>query len=293
MVNGELAEAVAETLSRFIEGGIVIESTELDPSNNILKGEVRVYGYIPVNTRIDEMRKKITEALWHLGQIEPLPEPTYINIEEKNWMEAWREHYRPIEVGKRFLILPAWIEPPKNSRRVAIRIEPGMAFGTGTHPSTQLSLELMERWALPGGSVIDVGCGSGILSIGAIKLESKNVLAVDIDEQVIQNSKENIKINHLEDLIEIGVGSVQEIVQGAFSIRQAEVVVANMLSRTLLILISAGLGKLVSNDGVLILSGLLDENEEEIREALQMEGFSIIEERVISDDWVALAVKRG
>lgn len=293
MVNGELAEAVAETLSRFIEGGIVIESTELDPGNILLKGEVRVYGYMSIYPRIDELRKKIAEALWHLGQIETLPEPTYTYIEEKNWMDAWREHYRPIEVGERFLILPAWIEPPRNSQRVAIRIEPGMAFGTGTHPSTQLSLELIERWALPGGSVIDVGCGSGILSIGAQKLESKNVLAVDIDEQAIQNSKENIKINHLEELIEIGVGSVQDIVEGRFSMRQAEVVVANMLSRTLLILIAAGLGKLVSIKGVLILSGILDENEEEIKEALKMEGFSIVEERLISDDWVAMAVRRG
>lgn len=293
LVNGELAEAVAETLSRFIDGGIVFENTELDHRNGTVKDELRVFGYVPVDQHLEQTRKKIAEALWHLGQIEPLPQPTYTFIEEMNWMEAWKEHYRPIEVGRRFLVLPAWIEMPKDSQRLAIRIEPGMAFGTGTHPSTQLSLEMLERWVQPGGRVIDMGCGSGILSIGAVKLETKNVLAVDIDVQAIDLAKENLVINHMEDLVEIGVASVQEILNGSFSILQAEIVVANMLSGTILRLISVGLEKLVSSDGTLILSGLLEENEEEIVRALQMEGFTIIADRLTKDDWVALAARRG
>jgi ribosomal protein L11 methyltransferase len=197
LVNGELAEVVAEALSRYIDGGIVIENALLDKQNNPVEDKLRVFGYLPVNHNLEQTRKKITEALWHLGQIQPLPEPTYVYVEESNWMEAWKEHYRPIEVGERFLILPAWINPQPDSEKLAIQIEPGMAFGTGTHPTTQLSLELLERWQRPGDLVIDVGCGSGILSIASAKLGAEFVLAVDVDEKAVTLTEENVQLNQV------------------------------------------------------------------------------------------------
>src|SRR5512136_1448726 len=148
-VNGELAEAVAEALGRYLPDGVVIESTAVraGPSdeNGEAVGPLRVCGYIPGDTKLEETRQKIEQALWYLGRISPLPEPEYKTIQEVNWMEAWKEHYHPISVGKRLLILPAWISPAGDGR-IPVRIDLGMAFGTGTHPTTQLCLALAEEY---------------------------------------------------------------------------------------------------------------------------------------------------
>ena len=292
LVNGELAEAVAEVLSRYIDGGIVIENTKMDKRHNPVEEKVRVFGYLPVNHRLEETRKKISEALWHLGQIQPLPKSSHTFIEESNWMESWKQHYRPIEVGERFLILPAWVSPQPNNKRLAIQIEPGMAFGTGTHPTTQLSLELLEHWQHPGDRVIDVGCGSGILSIAAAKLGAESVLAVDVDEKAITLTEESVQLNQVGGVVKIGFGSVADILEGRFPFNQASVVVVNILSRVLRQLIKDDIGKLVSERGTLIFSGILEEEEEEIVMALGKSGFHIVE-RMGRQDWVGLAGQRG
>ncbi len=177
IVSGEMAEAVAEVLSRFIPSGIVIENIDATEQE---AGLLRVSGYLPVDKALEETRHRIEEAFWHLGQIHPLPDPEYKPIQEANWMEAWKENYRPIRVGKKLIILPAWIENPEPDR-IPIKIEPGMAFGTGVHPTTQLSLQLLETYIYPDGTVFDIGCGSGILSIAAHKLGATEVYGVDVD----------------------------------------------------------------------------------------------------------------
>ena len=114
-------------------------------------------------------------TLAYLGRIQPIPEPAYRPIQDEDWMSSWKEHYHPIPIGQRLLVLPAWIEQSDPSR-IAVKIDPSMAFGTGTHPSTQLCLEMVEKYTRPGQPVIDVGCGSGILSIAALKLGAASVL---------------------------------------------------------------------------------------------------------------------
>ena len=150
--------------------------------------------------------------------IQPLPAPTYKQIADQNWMEAWKQHYKPILIGDRLVILPAWMESP-DPGRVAVKIDPGMAFGTGTHPTTQLCLELMEKEYAnqPPSCVIDIGCGSGILSIAAIKLGTPTVLGVDIDAGSVKNSRENADANKVGDEFILGVGSVDEIRIGKFA----------------------------------------------------------------------------
>jgi ribosomal protein L11 methyltransferase len=159
IVDGEMAEAVAEVMSRYIPDGIAIESTEIP--NRIDKpeqttGPLRVSGFLPMDSHLEETRHQVEEALWHLGQIQPLPSPEYKPIQETNWMEAWKENYRPIPVGKKLIILPAWIENPEPNR-IPIKIDPGMAFGTGVHPTTQLSLRLIEEYIRPGEMLFDIG----------------------------------------------------------------------------------------------------------------------------------------
>src|SRR5512133_99848 len=225
-IDPELAEAVSELLSRYVSNGGVVESgvTYNDAEDEGTPfGPARVYGYMAVDENIEETRQRLLEALWHLGQIQALPEPSFRTIQDEDWMAAWKHHYHPIQIGKRLLILPAWIEDP-NKGRIAVKIDPSMAFGTGTHPTTQLCMELLESTVQPGQPVIDVGCGSGILSIAAVKLGAQYALAVDIDNAAIVSTKENAASNAELEKIETGIGSVAEIKAGRFSIRQAPLV---------------------------------------------------------------------
>ena len=290
-VNAELAEALAELLSRFLEGGVVIENNGAEINSEKLGGKLRVFGYLPVDSQMEERKKKIAEASRYLGQIEKVPEPSYTFIEDANWMEAWKQHYHPIEVGKKILILPAWIDPPSDGDRIVIQIDPGMAFGTGAHPTTQLCLEWLERLIKPGSSVIDVGCGSGILSIAAAKLGADRVLALDVDEKAVELAKESAVLNHVGNRIDIVRGSVKEILDGIYSITHAPIVVANILSRTLIKLLTQGLGNLISRDGRLMLFGILEENEEDILDVLDELNLQV-EQRIAMQDWVALVVKK-
>ncbi|MGZ9226350.1 MAG: 50S ribosomal protein L11 methyltransferase, partial [Anaerolineales bacterium] len=147
IVNGELAEAVADVLARFAPNGVMTEQgvkyTD-DEDAGTPSGPITVRAYLEVNGQVEEKCQKLEEALYYLGMIQPIPAPMYKQIADQNWMEAWKQHYRPIPIGQRLVILPAWMDSP-DPNRVAIRIDPGMAFGTGTHPTTQLCLELMER----------------------------------------------------------------------------------------------------------------------------------------------------
>lgn len=191
VVDGELAEAVADVLARFAYSGVMMEqgvkyNDEEDAGTPT--GPITVRAYLEMDDHIEETRQKLEEALYYLGMIQPLPAATFRVVADQNWMEAWKQHYKPILIGQRLVIVPAWMESP-DPHRIAIKIDPGMAFGTGTHPTTQLCLELMEKYlddrpsTIVHGSwsVIDVGCGSGILSIAALKLGASRALGVDID----------------------------------------------------------------------------------------------------------------
>jgi ribosomal protein L11 methyltransferase len=298
IVDGEMAEAVAEVLRRYIPDGIVIESTAVKAGpadeNGQAIGPMRVCGYIPVDDQLEETRQSIEQGLWYLGRISPLPEPEYKLIKEANWMEAWKEHYHPIPIGRKLLILPAWIENP-NQGRIPIRIELGMAFGTGTHPTTQLCLELVEGFInqsndTSGLRVIDIGCGSGILSIAALQLGAEKALGVDIDPEAIQASRDNAAINDITSQLELGVGSVKEIKSANFSIQRAQLVLANILAPVLVQLLNQGLGELVLPNGWLVLSGILFEQSPEVESALEVHGYRLIRKSQMGD-WVALAAQ--
>ncbi|MBN2501309.1 MAG: 50S ribosomal protein L11 methyltransferase [Anaerolineales bacterium] len=292
-VDGEMAEAVADVFSRYAPNGVVIESTQIkaapnEPGEPV--GPLRVVAYLPVDGRLEETRQKLLEGLWHMGQIQPIPEPTFTPIQETNWMEAWKSHYKPIAVGKRLLITPTWIEPQAKGR-IPIRMEPGMAFGTGTHPTTQLALELLEKWLEGGQAVIDVGCGSGILSIAAAKLGAAPILGVDIDAKAIQVAEANNALNPGDYQPEFYPGSVAEIREGKYALRTAPLVITNILAHILIKLLDAGMGDLVSENGILILSGILEEKETEITSKLTQTGFEVID-RIQQKDWVAFAARR-
>ncbi len=286
-----MAEAVAEVLSRTIPNGVVIESMAIRSNEDDVGtavGPLRVCGYLPADEQLGANRQRIEEGLWHLGQIQPLPAPEYRTIQETNWMEAWKRHYRPIPIGERLMVLPAWVDSP-DPVRLPILIDPGMAFGTGAHPTTQLSLALLEKWTRPGEAAFDVGCGSAILAIAAARLGAKPVIGVDVDAQGIESARRNVTLNDLNDRITLGVGSVAELRNGDYGIKQAPVVVANILTNILVHLLDEGLAELLGPGGVLLLSGILRESEKEMLDGLERHGLAIRERRMMGD-WVALAV---
>lgn len=293
-VDGELAEAVSEVLDRFTSGGVVVESNVKyndAEDEGTPYGPVKVYGYLVIDAQLDENRRKLEEALWHLHTIRELPQAQYSEIADENWMAAWKDHYHPIPIGSRLLILPAWIQQ-EDPNRVAVRIDPSMAFGTGTHPSTQLCLELLEVYTQEGQPVIDIGCGSGILSIAALKLGASHTISVDIDAGAVKATLENGQANDVDDRIESGLGSIAEIAAGDYSQRSAPLVLANILAPVLIRLFDAGMADLVAPGGVIILAGILAEQAAGVRAAGESHGLTFVEQRQ-SGDWVALAMRKA
>jgi ribosomal protein L11 methyltransferase len=302
VVSGELAEAVAEVLARFAPGGVAVESGVAyrhDEDEGTPSGAVCVRAYLPNDEKIEETRQKLEEALYYLGMIQPLPAPVFETIADQNWMEAWKEHYQPTPIGKRLIIVPAWLESP-DEKHIPIKIDPGMAFGTGTHPTTQLCLELLENYFDASSSLItrhlsliDIGCGSGILSIAALKLGADFALGVDIDEAAVKVSRENADVNGIAaGQFTLGIGSVLEILEGRFGVRIAPLVLANILAPVIIRLFADGLADLVAPGGVLILSGILQEQVESVVSAAQAHGMELVEKRQMGD-WAAMICKRS
>lgn len=312
IVDGELAEAVAEVFSRFAPNGVAIESTAIQ--DNVENeghpiGPLRVCAYLPVDESLEETRRKLEEALWYLGRIRTLPEPQYQSVQEADWAEAWKEHYHPIDIGQKLIIVPAWLENP-DPQRLPIRMDPGMAFGTGTHPTTRLCLELVEAISDQGSAtgeqggkhalspvagrqlltVIDIGCGSGILSVAALKLGAGHAVGVDIDPLAVDVSRENAALNGVAGRFEAGLGSVAEIRAGEFSLQAASLVLANILAPVIVRLLEDGLGELLEPGGALILSGIIAEQAAEVESALSRHGLRLVDRRQ-EGDWLALLAR--
>jgi ribosomal protein L11 methyltransferase len=295
-VNGELAEAVADVLARYAPNGVMTEQSvkfndEEDEGTPV--GDITVRAYLPADETLEDTRQKLEESLYYLGMIQPIPAPIFTTIADQNWMEAWKTRYQPIPIGNRLIIVPVWMESTEPSR-ISIRIDPGMAFGTGTHPTTQLCLELMEtvydnsaQFKSPS-AVIDVGCGSGILSVAAVKMGSEYALGVDIDEASVKNSRENAGNNDISaEKFLIGLGSVDEVRKGKFSFSQAPLVLANILAPVLIRLFDAGLADLIESGGAIILSGILEHQANDVAAAAEKYGLKLVDKRQIND-WVAL-----
>ncbi len=299
-VDGELAEAVADVLARFAPNGVTTEQGVKfldDEDEGTPSGPITVRAYLAMDENIEETRRRLEQALFYLGMIQPLPAPTYRQVADQNWMEAWREHYRPVPIGKRLIIVPAWLDSP-DPERIPIKIDPGMAFGTGTHPTTQLCLELLEAFFDASSKManrqtksIDIGCGSGILSIAALKLGAEAALGVDIDLESVKNARENAHHNGIGAEFIVGQGSVEEVLAGQFPLRQAPLVMSNILAPVLVRLLQAGLADLTEPGGAVILSGILRGQEQSVIEAAQSQGLVLSAQKQMGD-WVALSFVR-
>lgn len=200
--------------------------------------------------------------------------------DDEDWANNWKKYYKPLEIGEKLAIVPEW-EAYDNDKRIVIKINPGMAFGTGTHESTYMCLELLERYVKKDDEIFDIGCGSGILAIAALKLGSKRALAVDIDDKCIDASHENADLNSLEDKMDIKKGNLLDVVKG-----RADLIVSNIIAEIIVDEIK-NLKNHMDKDGIFITSGIIKERRQMVIDALKENGFEIIDE-LEKNNWVAI-----
>jgi ribosomal protein L11 methyltransferase len=283
-IDGEAAETVSDLFNRYGQGGAVIEAFPPD----FKKVTVRT-----VISSEDESRRYQIEAMLALiGQALPsgLPEPQYQTVGESDWANSWKEHFHVVRIGRRFVIKPSWREYTPVNDDIVIEIDPGLAFGSGLHPTTQLCLKLFEEMDLTGQNLFDVGTGSGVLSIAALKLGAGPIRAVDIDDVAVRVADENFELNGFpldkaDTPIKTAVGSAADT--GG---QQWQIVVANILAH-ILIQLMPDLAEAVAPGGKLILSGMIAEQEKEVTAVASRHNLQVID-RKTEEDWVALVVER-
>ena len=208
-------------------------------------------------------------------------------IENEDWSKNWKDFYKPLFIGKSFLILPEWIKDIENDNRIIIRINPGMAFGLGSHESTSLSLELMEKLDFNKKTVFDIGCGSGILSIAALRLGAEEVFALDIDDDSIKSCNENCLLNDIDfSKVIIKKSDIFESVN-----KKADIIIANILPDVLKNVVS-DLNDYLNPEGVFIASGIIKEKYELMERILKQENFKVVNKRE-KGDWVAIQSVRN
>ncbi len=206
------------------------------------------------------------------------------DVDEEDWSNAWKKYYHPVQVGEHLVVCPSWEAYDRKPDEVVLTLNPGMAFGTGTHDTTRLCMELLEKYITPQDTVLDVGCGSGILAITAALLGANKIIGCDIDEVAVKVAGENAALNGVQDRIAFHQGDLTSQVEGSFQIICANIV-ADVIIR-----LSKDAGRYLAKDGIFITSGIIDTREQDVLNALEQNGFQVIERRT-SGGWVALACK--
>ena len=206
------------------------------------------------------------------------------NVQDTDWSENWKKFFHTIEIGDRLAVVPSWESYENKKSRTLLHIDPGAAFGTGTHATTALCLEMLEEYIKSDTTMLDIGCGSGILSITSVLLGARSTIGVDIDAQSVKTAKENAEINHISDKTEFIIGDLAEKINGKFN-----VVCANIVAEVIIKLL-ADVKNYMVDDAVLIISGIIDIRKNDILEAVEKYGFTVMKER-LRDNWCAYALR--
>ncbi len=253
---------------------------------NIKEGAV-VKGYFKEDESFSETLKYIKES------VEKLPEfgfskgegiVTSNKVNEEQWENNWKKYYKPTKIGEKIVIKPIWENYEKTNDELVIELDPGMAFGTGTHETTRMCIKALEKYTKKEYTVFDIGTGSGILSIAAAKLGAKKVVGVDLDPVAVESAKSNVEFNHLDN-IDIVNGDLMEVVEG-----RAQIVIANIMADIIMFL-AEGVKKFIEEDGYFISSGIIKDKRDAVVEKLQNLDFKIDE--IFEDgEWVCIVAKK-
>jgi len=260
-----------------------IDSSLLDQS---LEGVI-VKGYFPESEDLIDKIELIRQNIEKIPQYnldKGLGELTVSEVYEKDWAHAWKKYYKPKKIGDRIVIKPTWEEYENKDDEVVIELDPGMAFGTGTHETTIMCVKTLEKYVKPGFTVFDVGCGTGILSIAAATLGAEKVVGIDLDEMSVKISNQNCKINHVESIVEIRHGNLLDVVD-----HKAHIIVSNIIAEVI-IKLSEDIIKFLTNNGIFIASGIILEKVDSVKSALESNNLSIIEV-ITMGEWACIVTK--
>ncbi|MFE4350684.1 50S ribosomal protein L11 methyltransferase [Peribacillus butanolivorans] len=300
----EAVEPVSNILHEAGASGVVIEDPlELVKERENVFGEiyhlnpadypdegVLIKAYLPVNSFLGETVDAIKESINNLLLFDIDLGKNVVSISEVNeeeWATAWKKYYNPVKISERFTIVPTWEDyTPVSSDELIIELDPGMAFGTGTHPTTVMCIQALERTVQPGDLVVDVGTGSGVLSIAAALLEAKQVQSLDLDDVAVQSAKQNVELNNVQDRVSVSQGNLLDGVN-----EQADVVVANILAEVIM-RFTDDVAKVVKPGGYFIASGIIQPKKQDVKDAITASGFTV-EETILMEDWVAIIAKRN
>jgi ribosomal protein L11 methyltransferase len=292
LVEPEAVESVSAAFAEHGQGVAIEQAVESSRDGDVVNlpadAPVLVKTYLPLaDAAVEERRARLEKAIWALGKLRQVGPLHVRTLRESDWENAWKEHFFVHRVGQRTVIVPTWrqAEYVPESGDVVLLLDPGMAFGTGLHPTTRLCLRAAEELVVPSCSVLDVGAGSGILSIAAARLGASHVLAVEIDPVAARVCRENVERNGVSDIVEVRAGTLGDEIQA-----RADVVLANITIATLLEL-HPRLANHLAPDGVAVLSGVLAERAEELLAALHEHGWQHVRTDQ-EQDWVALHVRR-
>lgn len=301
--SNEAVDAISNILHEAGASGVVIEDSlelekvreqefgeiyALDPVDFPTKGVI-VKAYLPLNSFLGETVEEIKLAINNLASFDiDLGENkvSTCEVDEEDWSTSWKEYYHPVKISNRFTIVPTWEDyQPVESDELIIELDPGMAFGTGTHPTTVMSLQALEKHVNDTVNVIDVGTGSGVLAIGAALLGAKHVHALDLDEIAVRSAIENVELNNVSKQIDVVKGDLLDTVK-----EPAEVVVANILAEIILTFVDDAY-TIVKPGGIYITSGIIEGRKEDVKQALIEAGFEI-DEVMMMEDWVTIVSRK-
>lgn len=282
--DAEGAEAIAAVLNEFVENSVAIEQTlipetdqEFDPTRAFT---VRAF----FSSAQREQLARAQESLWHLAQLRAMTVPRVRELAEEDWAEAWKKYYTILHLGKHLVIKPSWLEYVPRPADVMIELDPGMAFGTGLHPTTRLCMLALEEYQRGAPRVLDVGTGSGILAITAAKLGAREILALDTDLVAVETAARNVAINRVEHIVRVARGSLDD------TCNQFDLICINILADVILELAPA-LARAVNDGGLIIASGILEHQADDVADALKDVSIETIE-RKQEDDWIALVCQK-
>ncbi|MEC0303471.1 50S ribosomal protein L11 methyltransferase [Terribacillus saccharophilus] len=300
----EAIEPISNILHEAGASGVVIQDPEdlvkdhkttfgeiyaLDPNDYPAEG-IFVKAYLPLNSFLNESVNEIKAAITNLREYQidiGANEVSVSEVDEEDWSTAWKKYYKPVKISETFTIIPTWEEyTPVASDEVIMELDPGMAFGTGTHPTTVLSVQAIERFINKGDIVIDVGSGSGVLSIAAVLLGAEHVHAFDLDDVAVNSTKINAELNQTADRITASANNLLEGVEV-----EADVIVSNILAEIILKFTDDAY-KLIKPGGLFITSGIISQKKGDVKDALIASGFDIVEVNEM-EDWVAIIAKKN
>ena len=297
----EAVELIAEIFRDLGASGVVIEDPELvndyitsgkwDYTDIPIAKETEVVvekAYLPVNGelegRIQTLQQEI-KALESRGVNTAPAVLTTAELQDEDWSDTWKQYFHTEKPGERVVIKPTWEEYAPKDDEVVIELDPGAAFGTGTHATTSMCIRQLEKLVKPGMTVFDVGTGSGILSIISAKLGAKNIQAVDYDDSVLKIVEENLEQNNVQDIISVAQSDLMQNVHG-----KAELVIANIIADIIIRLLDQ-LDEHLEQGGTLLTSGIIEDRIEDVLAAAEKHGYGVVE-RLENKGWACITFKR-